>query len=188
MRLIPAFRLLPVLALTLSFASVAHAQDVSYNAMPNTDFTKFKTYKWVDIKDAQKLDQITDQQIRQSFDAELKKKGLTKTDDDNADLYIAYQPAVQSEKQWYSYNTGGMGWGYGMGYGGMGMSTTTTTSETIQIGTVDLDMYDRAAKQLVWKGKASKTLDPGAKPDKRQKNIDKAVVKLLKNYPPPVKK
>jgi hypothetical protein len=43
-------------------------------------------------------------------------------------------------------------------------------------------MYDAAAKQLVWQGVASKAIDPRAKPDKRQKNIDKAAVKLLKNY------
>jgi hypothetical protein len=49
-------------------------------------------------------------------------------------------------------------------------------------------MYDPAAKQLVWRGSASKTLDPKAKPDKKQKNINKAVEKLLKKYPPEVKK
>jgi hypothetical protein len=187
MRLSPVFRLVSVLALTLGFASVARAQDVSYNAMPNTDFAKFKTYKWVDIKDAQKPDQITDQQIKSAIDAELAKKGLTKTTGDTADLYIGYQASIAQEKQWYGYDMGG-GWGYGWpGYGG-GMGTTQMTSETINIGSIDLDMYDRAAKQLVWRGKASKTLDPGAKPDKRQKNIDKAMAKMLKNYPPPVKK
>jgi hypothetical protein len=40
----------------------------------------------------------------------------------------------------------------------------------------------------VWRGVAGKTLDPKAKPDKQQKNLDKAVAKMLKNYPPPVKK
>jgi hypothetical protein len=49
-------------------------------------------------------------------------------------------------------------------------------------------MYDSAQKELVWRGTASKTLDPKAKPDKKQKNISKAVAKLLKNYPPNVKK
>jgi hypothetical protein len=48
-------------------------------------------------------------------------------------------------------------------------------------------MYDSAQKQLAWRGSASKTLDPKAKPDKKQKNITKAVRKLLKNYPPPKK-
>ena len=39
-------------------------------------------------------------------------------------------------------------------------------------------------KTLVWRGTASKTLDQKAKPDKQEKNLKKAVAKLLKNYPP----
>jgi hypothetical protein len=42
-------------------------------------------------------------------------------------------------------------------------------------------MYDASAKQLVWRGAASKTLDANAKPDKRQKTLAKASQKLLKN-------
>jgi hypothetical protein len=49
-------------------------------------------------------------------------------------------------------------------------------------------MYDSANHDLVWRGVASKTIDTNAKPDKQQKNLTKAVVKLLKNYPPRVKK
>jgi hypothetical protein len=48
-------------------------------------------------------------------------------------------------------------------------------------------MYDSANKDLVWRGVASKTLDPKAKPEKQQKNLDKAMAKLFKNYPPKVK-
>ena len=59
---------------------------------------------------------------------------------------------------------------------------------SIPIGQIDLDMYDPAKKQLVWRGVASKTLDTKAKPEKREKNLRKAAEKLLKNYPPPPKK
>jgi hypothetical protein len=59
---------------------------------------------------------------------------------------------------------------------------------TIHIGELVLDMYDPAEKKLVWLGEASKTLDEKAKPEKRQKNLQKGIEKPLKNYPPPVKK
>jgi hypothetical protein len=168
-------------------APTVFAQDVSYNALPGTDFSRFKTYKWVNIQNAQRPDQITDQQITQAIEAQLATKGLTKTADDNADLYIAYQVAINQEKQLDSYSTGGMGWGwYGYGYGGMGSSHATTS--TINIGTLSLDMYNSTAKQLVWRGHASKTLDAKAKPEKRQKNITKSVTKLLKNFPPPAQR
>ena len=170
----------------------ASAQDVKYNFLAGTDFSKYKTYKWVRVPKAQYPNQILDGQIMQSIDAQLALKGLSKTEGDNPDLYVAYQAAVSQEQQWNSYSTDmGGGWGYGRwgGWGGMGgTSTTTTTSSTINIGTINLDFYDVAAKNQIWRGAASKTLGSGKDPNKVHKNLDKAMAKLLKNYPPPVKK
>jgi hypothetical protein len=164
----------------LLVAAPATAQDVTYNAMPGADFTKFKTYKWVTVEGAAHPDQIVDQQIKQALDAALATKGLTKTDGDPADLYVGYQVAVTQEKEWNAYG-GGVGWRMG---GGMG----TATSSTINIGTLGVDIYDPAGKQLLWRGSATKTLDAKASPQKRQQNLNKAATKLLKNFPPPVKK
>jgi hypothetical protein len=89
--------------------SAIRAQDVRYNFAQDEDFSKYKTYKWVSINNADQVDELTAKQITSALDA---KKGL------------------------------------------------------------------------VWRGVASKTIDPKAKPDKSQKNITKSVAKLLKNYPP----
>ena len=182
---------LVVTSLLLAVSS-AVAQKVQYDFDRDKDFSKYKTYKWVPIKGADLPDDLTARQLTSAIDAELAKKGLAKTDLDNADLYIGYQTAIGTEKQFTSYNTG---WGYGSGwgrnwYGHGGMSTSTTygSTSTIYVGQLDLSMYDAAQKQLVWRGTASKTLDTKAKPDKKQRNITKGVQKLLKNYPPKVKK
>ena len=178
---------LPLLTIVLAAGSAA-AQDVRYNFDKDSDFSKFKTYKWVTLKNANKLDDLLDKQIKDAVDAQLAQKGLTKVDDDSANLYIGYQAAVNQEKEFTSYSTD---WGYGGGwyrggwYGPMGgMSTTTGQTSTIYKGQLALDMYDSANHSLVWRGLASKTLDPKAKPDKQQKNLNKTVTKLLKNYPP----
>jgi Domain of unknown function (DUF4136) len=169
----------------------ASAQDIKYNFMPGTDFTKYKTYRWARVPNVQYPDQIIDTQITQAIDAQLTQKGLTKGGED-AQLVVTYQAAVSQEKQWNSFSTGdGGGWGYGRwgGWGGYGgMSTTTTTSETINIGTLDVDIYDVATKNQIWKGQASKTLGSGKDPAKVNKNINKAMEKLFKKYPPPPKK
>ena len=71
--------------------------------------------------------------------------------------YVAYQAAVDQEKQWNSYGAGGDMWGYGRwgGWGGYGgMQTTTVTSKTIRVGSVNLDIYDVATKQQIWRGEA----------------------------------
>ena len=181
---------LPV-ALLLASAGSALAQDVRYNFDDSANFAAFKTYKWVPIKGAMQMSSLVDKQIKDAVDAELATKGLTKSDSDSADLYVGYQAAVGQEKEYTSFDTG---WGYGPGYrgggwyGGGGGGMTTGTTSTIYIGQLALDMYSTASKTLIWRGNASKTLDTGAKPDKQQKNLKKAAEKLLKNYPPKVKK
>jgi hypothetical protein len=70
----------------------------------------------------------------------------------------------------------------------MGSSTTYGSTSTVYVGQLDVSVYDPTQKQLVWRGVATKTLDAKAKPEKKQKNITKAVQKLLKNFPPQVKK
>ena len=164
------------LVLTFVTCMAMSAQDVTTNAMPGTDFSKYHTYKWVTIEGAKYPNQIVDAQIKQSVDAQLATKGLTKVDGDKADLYIGYQTSLAQQEQWNAY---GMGGGYRWG-GGM----ATATSSTIEIGTLVLDMYDPSTKQLVWTGRATKTLDPGNNQQKKQKNLDNAMKKLLKNFPP----
>lgn len=151
---------------------VIKAQDVRYNFMPGTDFSKYHTYKWVSIEGAAHPNQIVDAQIKQAIDTQLTSKGLTKTTGDTADLYVAYQIAVNQEKQWNAYGMGG-----GIRWGGL----ATATSSTISVGTLVLDLYDPAAGLG---RKCTKTLDPSSNQEKNQKNLDKAMEKLLKNYPP----
>jgi len=163
------------LLLTLLACGAALAQDVTTNSMPGTDFSKYHTYKWVSIEGAVQPNQIVDEQIKQSVDAQLATKGLTKAAGEKADLLVGYQVSISQEKQWNAYGTGGIRWGGGM---------ATAQQSTISIGTLVLDMYDPSSKQLVWTGRVSKTLDPSANQGKKQKNLDKAMDKLLKNYPP----
>jgi len=166
---------LSVFAIAFVASMVMLAQEVRSNYMPGTDFTKYHTYKWVAIEGGAHPNQIVDAQIKQSVDSQLASKGLNKVDSDQADLYVGYQIAVDQERQWNGYGMGG-----GLRWGGM----ASATSSTINIGTLVLDMYDPTTKQLVWTGNATKTIDPSSKQEKNQKNLDKAVQKLLKNYPP----
>jgi hypothetical protein len=170
-------QLVVLMGIILVACGTALAQDVSYNYAQGTDFSKFRTYKWVNIPGAEAPNQLLDQQIKQSIDSQLAAKGFIKTDADMADLYVGYQVSISQQTQWNAYGMGGMGWRMG---GGM----TTATSSTIQIGTLGFDVYDQAGKQLIWRGSATKTLNPPKDPEKKQRNLDKAVAKLLKDFPP----
>src|SRR5215467_15043429 len=140
----------------------ATGQEVRHNAMPGVDFSKYHSYKWINIEGGAHPNQIMDAEIKQSIDSQLTSKGLTKTDGEKADLYVGYQIAVDQEKQWNA-------WGTGRGFGG-GMGSAT--SSTISIGTLVLDMYDPGTKQLVWTGNATKTIDPSSNQEKNMKNLN----------------
>jgi hypothetical protein len=161
-----------VVALMLVTAGMLAAQDVRYNSMPGADFSKYHTYKWVNIGGAHP-DQIMDAEIKQAIDSQLAAKGMTKTDGDKAGLYIGYQTTVQQETQWDVE-----------GSRAFGMASGSWTSSTISVGTLVLEMYDPARKQLVWTGSATNTIDTGSDHEKHMKKLDKAMAKLLKNYPP----
>jgi hypothetical protein len=153
-------------------------QDTTYNFMPGTNFSQFHSFKWVNIPGGVHPNQIVSQEIQNAVVGQLTGKGLTQTQADNADLYVCYQCAVDQDRQWNAFGMGG-----GFRFGGMG----TATSSTITNGTLVVDIYDAANKQLVWTGRATKVVNPGKNQEKNMNNLDKAIAKLLKNFPPPMK-
>jgi hypothetical protein len=187
MRRIIAFSVLAASA----FAGTAEAQDVRYNFDRDANFASYRTYRWVVIQGAPPpVSDLVDRQVKATVDAELAKKGLMVSDSEAADLYLAYQGGVGTEKEFTAYSTG---WGYGPGWGyrgwyGTGGGMVRGEISTLYVGQLSLDFYVPMARTLVWRGTASKTLDPKANPEKQQNNLEKAVAKLLKNFPPPPEK
>lgn len=165
---------LGLVALLLAAAPLAHGQSVSTNYLPGTDFSGYHSYRWVAVPGAAPLDQITDQQIKAAVDKQLAAKGLTSKEGDPADLYVGYQVAMDQEKELNAW--GAPGWRFN------GMASVTTS--TVDVGTLALDIYDPAKKQLLWRGSASETVNKSTTPEKRQDHIDKAMAKLLKKFPP----
>jgi len=168
-------QLCPALGLICLLCCVALGQTVSTSYAPGVDFSKYHTYKWVSVK-GHVGDATLDAQIKQSFDSQLAARGLKKADE-NADLDVDYQAAISKQEIWEAYED----W------------TQTSPMETplpqrrkviIDVGTLVIDMYDTAAKQLVWTGRVKKTLDPNRGPQERQESLDRAAKKLLTNYPP----
>ena len=180
--------------LLLLAAGSTLAQDVRYDFDWDAHFKKFKTYRWIEIEDAQKPDGVKDKEIRDALDAQLAKKHLTKTNSDNADLFIAYQLGVGAGRQIASYNTH---WGYGPGwhYGGLYGSwyggwygflhANEEPNPTIYPGQLALDLYDSKNHHLVWRGVVGNTIDSATLPAVQEKTVHKMVTKLLKKYPPP---
>jgi hypothetical protein len=182
-----ALGLAMMLGAALAIPAIAAAQQVATNYDTKADFSKYKTYHWVDIQGATYPNQLTDMMIRNAIDSTLKMHGLVRQDSGSVSLYVGYQLTTQQQKQLNTYGTGGGAWGYGGGWGGMGGMSTTTT-QTLTEGTLAVDLYDPAMKMLVWQSTASKTLNPSSNAQKNQENMQKATEKMFKNYPPGAKK
>lgn len=137
----------------------ALAQDARFHIDRSTDFSKYRTYKWLKTKAMGHEMSSLDAQIIEALDAELARKGLGKHDSDT-DLFICYHSAVGTrtfskyQEEWES------AW------------------FTINANQVAIDMYDSSPKKLVWRNAGY--VNPDAKPQ----DITKAVSKLLKDYPP----
>jgi hypothetical protein len=107
------------------------------------------------------------------IDQQLAAKGLTKTDAATADLSIDYQVAVSKSEVWETYED----WSSAALLDGR---LPQRRKATIEVGTLVIDMYDTAAKKLVWTGSGAKTIDPDSCTKQKQKTIKV----LLKEYPP----
>jgi hypothetical protein len=155
-------------------------QSVNVNFDNRADFNQFKTYKWVTIKDALQLDELTADQLIATVDVELAKKGLTKSKTEKADLWVGYQIARPGQKQLSHFNIGAS---YGSATGAKSATAGATTT-TVHSGQLVLDMYGSVQQQLLWRGVVSEAIDADANPAKKQKHMDKAIEKLLKDFPP----
>jgi Domain of unknown function (DUF4136) len=97
---------------------------------------------------------------------------------------VVYRAHVREEKSINMWGSGTNGWWGGGPYWGGGLSSFQGQTSTIPVGTLVVGLYDPARKQLIWRGEASKTVDLKKDPNKNYGNLQKATVKLFKNYPP----
>jgi hypothetical protein len=65
----------------------------------------------------------------------------------------------------------------------MGYNTQTTARE-YEVGTLILDVVDRASNQLVWRGAKEGRLQKNQSPEKRTEVIKETVANILSNFPP----
>ena len=170
------------LAALMSLSLAAFAQDVQFDYDRSANFSAYKTYHWVDYRRVDPGDQLLDQDIKRAVDAQLAGKGLRRVESDG-DLVVGYLAGISQEKEFDGAGGGNWGgWGGPFGFGNWG--NTRVTTSTVDVGKLTIGLFDPASKQLVWRGAASKTLSISKDPDKNYRNLEKAMTKLFRNYPP----
>ena len=162
-------------ALMMIIANATFAQDVRTDYDKKTDFAQYKTFMW--IKEPKTADPLMRQRVIDEINTALAGRGLKLVTSD-ADLSIAAHTATKEERSLNTfYNGFGGGWRWGGGFG-----SATTTVNNYEIGTLVVDIFDAKTKDAVWRGTSSKTLSDN--PQKNATNLNKAVVKMFKDFPP----
>jgi hypothetical protein len=158
--------------LLLCLASTAMlAQQVSVNYNHNASFAQYHTYAWGSDDKNKIQNSILAQVAQQDVEAAMQQKGLQKVQESqNPDIILT---ANGGEHEQTSYNAWGM---RGIG-GGMGGISPQQNYETTMI----VSLYDLKQKELVWRGIAENTLSNNG--NKNQKNVEKAVEKMFKQWP-----
>jgi hypothetical protein len=164
--------------LCLTVWTSAFAQHVRTEWDHSADFAAFHTYAWQASPDPAKG--AWNQTIMDAIDKQLQAKGLTKVDSD-PDVAVVYSRSIQKD------STSGLSGGYiippNLDTGGPGIPAIARSWEE---GTLVVELDNPKTKQVVWRGSASKTLSDNE--NKNVKNLDKAVAKLFRKYPPGSKK
>jgi len=155
-----------------SLVTFAPAQEVHTDYDHHAAFENYHTYYWEKVQTSNPL---WESRIRDAVDRDLQAKGWQKVES-AGEVALTAVGSARNQQEYETFYNGLGGWRWG------GFGETTTTVQNYRVGSLVLDMYDARNKQLIWRGIASDTLSD--KPEKNEKTLDKAVEKMLKDFPP----
>ena len=180
--------LIPNLVLVLIISACSSVK-VTSDYDKNIDFSKYKTfeyYGWTEESD-KILNRFDKERLENAFGQEFDRRGLelvSEGGDMVVSLFIVVDQKTSTTAYTNHYNMGGYGygsgWGWYGGYGGMGMGTSTTTysERDYLVGTLVVDVFDKADKKLIWQSVGQKTVDENpSSPEKNAAYIAKAIMK-----------
>ena len=167
--------LVTTLAVVL-LGTVGLAQTVTYDFDRTANFRSYRTYTWTSGTELR--DELNHARVVRAIESQMALKGFTRVESNaHPDVLIAYHASFERNLE---INGNSSGWA-GPGFGGLRSGRATT--QQVLTGTVVVDMIEAASRKMVWRGSASADVDPSAKPEKREKSINKAAQKIFKNYP-----
>jgi hypothetical protein len=153
----------------LLVSTAARAQDISYDYDKTANFAAHQTYAWVNGHPLG--DEINDQRIMAAVERQLEAKGVRKAEAiAGADLLVTYHAVVSQDVRVEASR--------------LGPRWASARAERVAVGALLVELTDARTHAVIWRGVASRDLNPKASPEQREKNINQAVEKLFKHYPP----
>jgi hypothetical protein len=170
-----------IIAAVFCLAAVtATCQEVRKDFDKQFDFSQIRTFS-VEIGTSWG-NPLSENRVKEVVTDALTKKGWTAADKSTADAQVVIHGATGTKKSLNTFYSGGYA---GYGWGGFGGTTTTTVNE-YRVGTLVVDIFSAKDKRLVFRGAAEDEISD--KPEKNTKKVEKAMDKMLKDFPPGAKK
>ncbi|MEO8585072.1 MAG: DUF4136 domain-containing protein [Acidobacteriota bacterium] len=142
----------------------------------NASFSSYKTFAFKDVRSPDSP--ISMRRVQGAIDRTLTSRGFARADG-TPDLWVVLHTRTRRQTQVTTYNSG---WGWGWGWRGAYWNNARV--QQIPIGTLIVDLIDTRAKELVWRGSASRILESDETPKDRDENVQEAVNKLFDGFPP----
>ncbi len=166
-------RVFGVLSLMLCLSAIAlRAQSVQTDFDKSFDLSKFKTFNFAIQKrsanDPLAQDSLNDERIRKTLESKLAASGFRAENAVPPDFAVAYYVTTKSRFDLRDYGYGAPRW-----FGRRDIRVDQYTE-----GTLTVDIIDTATKQMVWRGRASGTIEL----KNIDKKINKAVEKLVSQF------
>lgn len=155
---------------------------VNYDYEKSTDFTQYKTYNYFDDMKTG-LSGLDTKRLIRAIDSKLETMGFTRTD--NASFYIDIQSQDVQNRNNSNVGVGVGGTGGNVGGGvsiGLPLGGNQYTRELV-LEFVDVNKNNR----MFWQAVSESSYRQNASPEKRQKNFDDLIEKILAKYPPEIK-
>lgn len=177
------FSILLCIGLFLLVAPPAFTQKVSRKYDKSVDFSKFKTYAWV--QGTPVADPTLDLYIRGAVDGMLAKKEMRKVAPEQADTFLTYHAATDGDvnantfQDPTSITTGTALPGQTIWDSAPAMGAS---AGFIRKGTISFEIFDRSQHKLVWSSRVSAKLKE--KRGERFDQLDQAMIKIFDGYPP----
>ncbi|MDL2717069.1 MAG: DUF4136 domain-containing protein [Acidobacteriota bacterium] len=169
----------PVLVATLflaGFLAGCSSIETKVDYDRNASFSSYKTFAFKDVRSPDSP--ISMRRVQGAIDRTLTSRGFARAEG-TPDLWVVLHTRTRRQTQVTTYNSGwGWGWGWRGGY------WNSARVEQIPIGTLMVDLIDTKAKELVWRGSASRILESDETPKDRDENVQEAVNKLFDGFPP----
>ena len=151
-------------------ATCPAAQEITSD-YSKADFAHFRTYAWA--SGHRVADELLNQSIVSSVDAELSAKGLTKVSpEEDPDVLVSYDVVFDRDIR-------------GMGFrDGLRNLRWKSGSKSVLMGMLVVNLVASNTGVMVWRGMASGDVDANASPEKHYKKIHEVAQKIFRSYPP----